>query len=150
MPDHVRTVLCPVDFSAASEEAARYAVALAQTLGATHLELAHVFHHPAVHLPDGTLAADASEELLRANARRQIEHLARRHSQHGLEIGHSLLLGLPTHTAILDRARDLDADLIVMSTTGRSGLSRFLMGSVAEKLVRLSPVPVCTVRAAEG
>ena len=48
-------------------------------------------------------------------------------------------------SVIVDEARDWQADLIVVGTHGRTGLAHALMGSVAEKLVRLSPVPVLTV-----
>lgn len=150
MSQTIKTVFCPVDFSSASEEAARYAVELAGMLGAERLDLAYVYQQPSLHLPDGAYFADGSgDELLRANARRQLESLSRRHSQHGLRVTHSLLLGLPTHQAILDHAEEVGADLIVMATTGRSGLGRLLMGSVAEKVVRLSKIPVCTLRAGD-
>ena len=48
---------------------------------------------------------------------------------------------------VLETARGLAADLIVMGTHGRKGLSRLVLGSVAERVVRESPVPVLTVRA---
>ena len=149
MKQQVRTVFVPVDFSSASEEATRYAVSLAAALGAARLDVGHVHQAPAVHLPDGTYYADAaSAEQLQSNARRQLEQLAQRHSQHdGLRVTSALCFGLPVHQAILDRAREIEADLIVLSTAGRGGVARALLGSVAEKVVRLSHVPVCTVRA---
>jgi nucleotide-binding universal stress UspA family protein len=52
--------------------------------------------------------------------------------------------GVPSH-AILDVARARGADLIVLSTHGRHGLPRVFLGSVAEKIARISPVPVITV-----
>lgn len=143
----VQTVLCPVDFSAASEEAVRYAIDLCRSLGAARLDIGHVMQRPVVHLPEGAHFADeGAEEQLRHNARRQLESLARRHSQHEIEVTHTLLVGVPTHDAILEHAKQIGADLVVMSTLGRTGLARMLLGSVAEKVVRLSPVPVCTVR----
>lgn len=146
----VNTVLCPVDFSAASEEAVRKAVDLCRSLGAERLDLAHVMQRPMVHLPEGAHYADhGTEELLRNTARRQLASLARRHSQHGLTVTHTLLAGVPTHDAILEHAKQIHADLIVMSTLGRTGLSRMLLGSVAEKVVRLSAMPVCTVRTSD-
>ena len=51
MPQKLRTVFCPVDFSAASEEAARYAMSIAEKLGAERLDLGHVYQQPALHLP---------------------------------------------------------------------------------------------------
>ncbi|WP_336338998.1 universal stress protein [Haloarcula brevis] len=52
----------------------------------------------------------------------------------------------PPHRAILDYAADNDLDLVVMGTHGRTGIERYLLGSVAEKVVRTSDVPVLTVR----
>jgi nucleotide-binding universal stress UspA family protein len=54
--------------------------------------------------------------------------------------------GVP-YRALLDAIEDTDADLVVIGTHGRTGIDRYLLGSVAEKLVRTSPVPVMTVRA---
>ena len=48
--------------------------------------------------------------------------------------------------AILDMARAFDADMIVMGTHGRKGTDRIIFGSVAEKVVKSSPIPVMTVR----
>ncbi|WP_135304637.1 universal stress protein [Haloarcula amylovorans] len=60
----------------------------------------------------------------------------------------SVLTGQPSKT-ILDYVDDHDIDLVTMGTHGRRGLSRYLVGSVAERVVRQSPVPVLTVRATE-
>ncbi|QUO47139.1 universal stress protein [Halorubrum ruber] len=54
------------------------------------------------------------------------------------------------HSAILEYADENDVDLVVMGTHGRTGVERYLLGSVAEKVVRLADVPVTTVRADEG
>jgi len=56
--------------------------------------------------------------------------------------------GVP-YRAILDAIEEADADLVVIGTHGRTGIDRYLLGSVAEKLVRTSPVPVMTVRASD-
>jgi nucleotide-binding universal stress UspA family protein len=53
------------------------------------------------------------------------------------------------HDVIVEKVGELGAGMIVMGTHGRSGLRHFILGSVAEKVVRLASVPVCTVRAAE-
>ncbi|MCJ0618710.1 universal stress protein [Haloarcula hispanica] len=57
--------------------------------------------------------------------------------------------GVP-YRAILDAIEEADADLVVIGTHGRTGIDRYLLGSVAEKLVRTSPVPVMTVRAPDA
>jgi nucleotide-binding universal stress UspA family protein len=53
------------------------------------------------------------------------------------------------HRAILETAKEVGAGLIVLGTHGRRGLPRWLMGSVAEHVVRTAPVPVLTVHAGE-
>ena len=63
----------------------------------------------------------------------------------GVPISGQLRRGVPWE-CVLETAKETKADLIVMGTHGRKGLARALMGSVAEKVVRLSPIPVLTVR----
>jgi nucleotide-binding universal stress UspA family protein len=67
--------------------------------------------------------------------------------QAGLQGDSVIVEGVPFQ-AIIDTARDSGADLIVMGTHGRTGLTHVLMGSVAEKVVRLAPCPVLVTRAA--
>ena len=139
------TILCPVDFSGASEEAARYGVSLADSLGATKVVFIHVYQRPIYPLPDGTLFMDGtSEAAVKTQLRRQLEGLASRYSAHAFEAVPELHEGVP-HRVITEHAADLGAALIVMATHGRTGLGHMLLGSVAEKVVRLSTVPVCTV-----
>jgi nucleotide-binding universal stress UspA family protein len=64
----------------------------------------------------------------------------------GLPVEYRLLEGDPART-ILETARETGCDLIVMGTHGRSGLGRFLMGSVAERVLRKAPCPVLTLKA---
>lgn len=65
--------------------------------------------------------------------------------QKGLQGEMDIVHGVPFQT-IIDIARDKNVDLIVMGTHGRTGLTHVLMGSVAEKVVRLAPCPVLTTR----
>ena len=147
MTTPVNTILCPVDFSAASEEAARYAVQLAGSLGASRLAFLHVFQRPigpAIEVASTFIDAQA-EVAIKEHLRRELEGLAKRHSAHGVEVEASLLEGIP-YATIVEQAEAIEADLLVMATHGRTGLSHLLLGSVAEKVVRTSTVPVCTVR----
>jgi len=147
MSKPVRTILCPVDFSATSEEAARYTIGLAEQLGATRVVFLHVFQRPVYPVSEvaGTFVDATAEEAIKESLRRQLEGLAKRYSQHDIDVDADLLEGFPYPT-INDAAMDEDADLIVMATHGRTGLGHFLLGSVAEKIVRTSEIPVCTVR----
>lgn len=136
----IRTILCPTDFSLGAEDALRHALFFARTFGA-RLHLVHVDAAPSVELP----GASGIEEDRRAAVNAQLEALAGRHADEGVEITTEVLHGTP-YEAIVANAAVVDADLIVLGTHGRTGIERVLVGSVAERVVRLSPVPVVTVR----
>jgi universal stress protein A len=145
---HIARILVPTDFSAASDAALTYARSLARQFGAS-INLVHVFEDPlasGVFLGDGTVTMplDLRESLERA-AR---EQLAIRHGQHVgmLPLSSSDLLTGPTAKRIVEHAEETRADLIVMATHGRGGLSHLLLGSVAEKVVRTAKCPVLTAR----
>jgi nucleotide-binding universal stress UspA family protein len=134
----IRSILCPVDFSERSEDALRVALKLAEKLGA-EIRLVHVFQPPAMAVSETTLA-DARRGLAH-----DLEALARRYSGHGVAVTPRLLDGVP-YEEIVAAAEDSEIGLVVMGTHGRHSLPRYLLGSVAERVVRLSRVPVCTVR----
>lgn len=150
MSKPVRTILCPVDFSATAEEAARYAIGLAEQLGATRVVFLHVFQRPVYPVSEvaGSFVDATSEEAIKESLRRQLVGLAQRHSQHGIDVDALMLEGFPYPT-INDAAQEEGAEMIVMATHGRTGLGHFLLGSVAEKIIRTSEIPVCTVRVRE-
>jgi nucleotide-binding universal stress UspA family protein len=78
-----------------------------------------------------------------------MKELVERASSEGIEIADArIVLGNPA-AVIVEQAGSGGYDLVVLGTHGRSGLSHALVGSVAEKVVRLSPVPVLTVRHTE-
>jgi nucleotide-binding universal stress UspA family protein len=141
----IRTILCPVDFSPGSSAATEYAIDLAETLGA-RVCLLHAYPLPMLAAPDGGLmvtpevVAQMSEE-----AERAIGELAGRYEGRGVAIETRVGDGAP-HAEILRVAGQVGADLIVMGTHGRSGLAHLLLGSVAEKVLRASTIPVLTVR----
>jgi nucleotide-binding universal stress UspA family protein len=140
----IDTILCPIDFSAASEGALRYAVSIAAKLGATQIHVLHAHQPPSVALPDGSLVPDRAAEAKQLAAR-ELEAVAKRYSAHDVSVTPHLTEGAP-YQSIVEHARALGADLVVMGTHGRTGLKHALLGSVAERVVRLSDVPVCTVR----
>lgn len=142
----IRRILCPVDFSATSRHALDAAIDLAKQLDA-QLELAHVYQVPAYLLPEGAIppSADFSERVTE-ELRKQLDELAERVRVEGVSVDAELLQGIP-HRAIVERAAQLPADLVVMGTHGRTGLEHLLLGSVAERVVRTCDTPVLTVRA---
>lgn len=122
----ISEILLPTDFSAAAEAAVVVATAMARESGA-RLHLVHV-------VPPATDPSLGSEQL--TGLGRQLGT--------GLAVELALLTGRAAQE-ITAYARDKGIDLIVMSTHGRTGVSRALLGSVAEAVVRLSPCLVLTV-----
>ncbi|UQA58965.1 universal stress protein [Polyangium aurulentum] len=140
-------ILAPTDFSEPSRHALDVAADLALVFGAK-LTLMHAFEVPGYGYAGinygpidlVTPMQDAAKELLS----KELE--ATRKKVPGAEA--VLRLGLPWDKVIAV-ATEISADLIVMGTHGRSGIKRALLGSVAEKVVRHSPLPVLTIRTAE-
>jgi universal stress protein A len=143
----IRTILVPLDFSDHSSKALDTAIGLAKTLGA-ELHLVHVLHFPIQVAAPGQVAVpqDLWTEIRRAAARR-LEESSQTVSSAGLAAQTHLTEG-PNAQAIVGLAETLGADLIVMGTRGHSGLKHIMLGSVAERTVRLAPCPVMTVKAA--
>jgi len=129
----MQRVVVPIDFSDASERAAVCAAVLARQLGAS----VHFVH--AAEPEDGP----RSERDYWAIRHRLVAWSDRIAS--GIEHSSEIRQGDPTH-AITAAVVDYGADLVVMSTHGRSGLSHLLMGSVAEDVIRSVPCPVLVVR----
>jgi glycine betaine transporter len=147
----IARILVPVDFSAYSERALEYATALAARLGAS-LHLLHVVEDPIATGAWGGETAilnvtELREELL-ADAERRLVSYCDAAKRALVPVEPAVRLGL-TAITIVDHATSLGADLIVMGTHGRTGMSHLLMGSVAESVLRHAPCPVLTVREGE-
>jgi nucleotide-binding universal stress UspA family protein len=143
--------LVPVDFSTYSEQALAYAFELATKLQA-RVTVLHVIHH----LPMGVSDAPSSLpypalylQELEAEVQQRLDAQRQQLQEAGLAGEVLMMHGVPFQT-IVDVARDQHVDLIVMGTHGRTGVHHLLMGSVAEKVVRLAPCPVLVTRAAPG
>jgi len=144
-------ILVPVDFSPGSEEALLYAAGLAATSGLP-LSVLHVVHDPGqapgYYAMKGRkkqlrrmedVAADMMEEFMREIRKKHPDQPAL------AKADTKLVVGLPV-TRILETAAQLHAGMIVMGSQGRTGLAHVLLGSKAEQVVRLSPVPVTIVK----
>jgi nucleotide-binding universal stress UspA family protein len=139
-------IVCAVDFSKHSDYALGYAVALAKTFGA-ELKLLHVVELP--FLPAYSLAGvpDLSIPVsqVEAAARKQMDEVLERCRQEWGKTEGEVRTGAP-FIEIISYAKEVVADLIVLSTHGRTGLRHMLIGSVAEKVVRKAPCPVLSVK----
>jgi nucleotide-binding universal stress UspA family protein len=147
-PDPCRGVtlsrlLVPVDFSDCSLDALEYALLFARRAGAS-IRLLHVLE-PVCYGLDFTLPHATKSERLREQMNKRLSDLAVAISDSGVTAHVQLRGGLPSDS-ILDSARTEPADLIVMGTHGRRGLSHALSGSVAEAVLRKATCPVLTVR----
>lgn len=149
-------IVVPVDYSACSRAALRLAAELAQRFQAS-LDVVHVWDRPS-YISDvvmTTTEAVSGKSLLRMiqeNAQRDLdEFLSTTDLPAGTKLAGRLLTGDPASALIHELKRE-KCDLVVMGTHGRTGLAHVLLGSVAEKLVRLAKVPVLTVpdEAAQG
>ena len=139
-----RSILVPVDFSDYSEAALDYAVALAAKLDAK-LHLVHALGIPGLGVPELGVALTSSlmDQMVKDN-QAAIDKLAQAHRTE-VPIGNALLRTGDARDVIVQTADELGADLIVMGTHGRRGVSRALLGSVAETVVRTAPCPVLIV-----
>lgn len=139
----IQRILCPTDFSECSERAFERAIDLARTLGAS-VHLAHVHELVAYSSPEGALLLTDPIVLQRINDGLRRELAKKAEKVEGVTVTTGLTEGWPARE-IVRLAEELPADLIVIGTHGRSGFQRFLLGSVAEKVLRTSKVPVVTV-----
>lgn len=144
----VLRILWPTDFGETSNEAGKYAFTLADQFAA-ELHALHVVQDLASSLPESaTLMASFPNSYMTQVQELAEEQLAADLPSDfagGKEVVRVIKVGSPL-TKILDYAQDHDIDLIVMGTHGRTGLPHFLIGSVAERVVRHAPCPVLTVR----
>jgi nucleotide-binding universal stress UspA family protein len=143
----IKTILVPTDFSAPAERALGYARNLADAYGAT-LHLLHVIEDPfAGGVQMGMVGAppEGYFEQLDQRSRARLAALLTDEERQKYSAVIATRLGYAP-TEILEYARGHGAiDLIVVATSGRGAVSRLLMGSVADKIVRTAPCPVLTV-----
>jgi nucleotide-binding universal stress UspA family protein len=145
-----RRILHATDFSRASRPALAKAIALARQNRAP-LTIVHVLSPPMVpvggdfgYIPPKTL--DAIDQQARQHARRALAALAARAKKAGARTNVLIVDGVP-QDQIPRAVRRTRADLVVIGTHGRTGLTKVLLGSVAERVIRLVACPVLTVRA---
>jgi len=137
--------LVPVDFSEYANQAVEYAIGLASKLGA-RLTLLHVIQSlPLAGIDMGVTLPYAYIQDLEAEITNSMQAYLERVTAAGLEGEIAVVHGVPFQE-ILETAKTQQVDLIVMGTHGRTGLQHVLLGSVAEKVVRLAPCPVLVVR----
>jgi nucleotide-binding universal stress UspA family protein len=141
----IKRIIHPTDFSDAAQPAFRYAVDAAKRDGA-ELVLVHVLE-PISDFADEVyiLRAEKLREAARDSARWHFEKLVAAAKEAGLRVSERLLEGAPAEE-IAREANTSGAELIVMGTHGRTGLSRLVLGSVAQHVIALAACPVVVVK----
>lgn len=143
----IRTVMVASDFSSASRAAFERAVELAKANRARLLVMHALALVPPTlggeYMPPQTW--DRIEAANRAEARKQIDALVTKAKRAGVRATGLIMVGSP-YEVIVRASRSKRADVLVLGTHGRTGLPRFLLGSVATRVVATARCPVLTVR----
>ncbi len=138
-------ILVPVDFSGHSQEALDTAIQIAHAFR-SKIYLLHCYHlQTAGVAPYGIVLPSGYYADIREAAEKRLSEWHERILKEGLE-GESVLSTDSPSLAITLAASEVEADLVVMGTRGLAGLKHVLLGSVAERVVRLAPCPVLTVK----
>ena len=142
----IKKILFPTDFSQYSSHALKYAVALAESFRAK-LYVMHVCEQPiagygieAYHFAVPEYVVDLEQQ-----ERKRLNALTADLNDKGIQVESIFLIG-KAYQEIVRTAKTLEVDVITMATHGSKGLSHLVFGSTAEKVVRLAPCPVLTVK----
>jgi nucleotide-binding universal stress UspA family protein len=148
MKPEIRRILVPLDFSPPSDRALAYARAFAAEFGAS-LHLLHVVEDRLLTGPWPAEVYLGELPKVREDLVKDCEHRLRESLDalvaDGAAATGEVLIGGPSHV-IVEQAGVTNADLIVMGTHGRTGITHMLIGSVAERVIRHAPCPVFVVR----
>lgn len=143
----LRKILAPIDFSPASKNALNYAVRFAEEFGG-ELTLLHVLEPDSMTgfmaVPEATAFVESDIVAAGKNLRALIACVNGKIKQPHWKIR----AGLPSHE-IVEAAKEMDVDLIIVATHGYTGWKHFCIGKTAERVVRAAPCPVLVVREKE-
>lgn len=140
-----KRLLVPVDFSDASVAAFNTALDLCSAVGG-EIKVVHVHQLQVPYVGDGGFyVPEMDEDELLKEREKELETFVNDNGKAGVTVEREVRLGDP-ETEINEIAKEYQADLIVMGTHGRTGLSHLLMGSVTESILRHAEVPIMAVR----
>jgi len=141
----MKTILVPTDFSSHSEKAVEFAKKLAKLTGGK----IHILHCYQINVggvsPYGVTVPEEYNRQMREAAVKRVEEVAEAVAADGIQVESHITPSYPSE-AVSDLASEIGADLIVMGTRGSTGLKHVLLGSVAERTLRIAPCPVVTVK----
>lgn len=145
----LQKIICALDLSEHSKTVAEYACMLAKTMNAS---IVAVYAAPTLtqytgfHVPPNTIDSFVGEIV--SGAEKSMAQFVSENFE-GVEVKSEVVVGYAAEE-IIDIAAKENADLIVMGTHGRKGIDRILFGSVAERVVKNSHVPVLTIRPSDN
>jgi nucleotide-binding universal stress UspA family protein len=142
--DFCRNILIATDGSENTQRAISYGIEIAKLSGAT-VHALYVVNTSPIISDYWTIGKKNIYEIVKSEGEEAVSEVKKIGEASGVEVKEVVLDGYPS-TAIIDFAENNNIDLIVMGTLGKTGLDKLLIGSVAEKVVRGSKVPVMVVR----
>jgi nucleotide-binding universal stress UspA family protein len=146
MESDIKKILVPIDFSDYSKSALKYAVNFCKNFNAEMILIYVV--EPVIYPPDfsmGQIAIPSVNAEWDERARQELDKLAKEEIPDSVPVNTIIKTGKP-FLEIIENAGELDVDLIIIATHGRTGVEHILFGSTAEKVVRKAPCPVLTLR----
>ena len=146
MESDIKKILVPIDFSDYSKSALKYAVNFCKNFNAEMILIYVV--EPVIYPPDfsmGQIAIPSVNAEWDKRARQELDKLAKEEIPDSVPVKTIIKTGKP-FLEIIENAGELDVDLIIIATHGRTGVEHILFGSTAEKVVRKAPCPVLTLR----
>jgi len=140
-------IIVPLDGSGWSERAIPHAVEIARSNNA-EIVLLHVFKPPASEYTDQLALAGQGEQInqMRDEMKQYLMSIRNQLRGQKVDVSVQVIEGVGVANLICDYVNDSDADLVVMSTHGHTGMRRFLFGSVANKIVQDVETPVMLIR----
>jgi nucleotide-binding universal stress UspA family protein len=141
----IQAILAPCDFSKESILAVKFAVSLAMEYR-TKLYLLHVWEPLPSYLEAEVLNFESIQKKVLDGIKEDLTKVIPQKIKKLIEIVEILEIGKPIAHVIVEKAKELEIDIIVIATHGRTGLSHVLLGSVAEHVIRHAPCPVFVIR----
>ncbi len=143
-PDSIKKILIPTDGGDTSVRAAEYGIGIAKTHNA-QVTTVFVVDEVVVDQFSKVTEREAVEHELKNNGKRYTQYVVNLAEKQGVQAASMLIRGRPFEQ-IVNLAKGLDVDLIVMGTYGRRGSERILIGSVAQSVIEYSSCPVLVVK----
>jgi nucleotide-binding universal stress UspA family protein len=140
----IKRIVVGTDFSDAAEHALDYAIELAKKLGG-EIVLVHAYELPTYAFPEGAVIHAELVDRIGKVSEDALNSAVRERAKSGVPIKPAIRTG-NAWREVLAVAEEEKADLVVIGTHGRRGIARVIMGSVAERVVRMATCPVLTVR----